>query len=74
MATFYVTYGLGSNLSKCYSVVEGKDYYDARSLVDAVTKGKFAFMYSTEDFQGQAEKHNLREVDLQPQIMGDLPE
>jgi hypothetical protein len=71
MANFYVTYGFGSNLAKRYSVVQGKDYRDARQLVDAVTKGKFAFMYSEEDFAGKAEKYNLTEVDLQPQVMGE---
>lgn len=67
----FVTYGCGSNLSGCYSVVEGKDYHECRAKVDEVTQGKFAFDYTEERFKGQAEKYGLKEVPLQPQVLDD---
>ena len=67
---FYVTYGGGTNLSHCFSVVEGEDYGAARAIVDEITGGKFAFMYSSEEFAGQQERWGLREVPLQAQIKG----
>ena len=65
----FVTYGLGGNLGRCYSVVEGLTRDVCERAARAGTEGKFAFTYSEEEFAGQAEKYNLREVPLQPQIL-----
>lgn len=67
----FITYGCGSNLCNCYSVVEGKDYSECRAHADEVTEGKFAFGYSEEKFKGQPEKYGLTEVPLQPQWFED---
>lgn len=67
----FVTYGCGSDLGMCYSVVEADTAQDARKIIEAVCRRDFAFTYSEEDFAGQAEKYGLTEVPLQPQIMLD---
>ena len=71
MAKFYVTYGIASNLARCYSMVEAETYDEARDHIDNVTAGKFAFCYNEIGFGNQIEKYNLRLVDLQPQILLD---
>ena len=63
----YVTYGMGSKLGKCYSVVEGLDYGVCRRMVEAGTNCEFAFDYTEEEFAGQVDKYGLTEVPLQPQ-------
>lgn len=68
---FYITYGFGSNLSKCYSEVEGVDYHAARTEVHRVAGVAWAFMYTSAEFEGQAEKYNLTKVPLQAQVMLD---
>ena len=45
---FYVTYSIGSNLARCYSVVIAKDYATAREWIHSVNKGAFAFCYDEE--------------------------
>lgn len=71
MKTFYITYGNNSLLRNCYSIVDAVDYTAAREIVHKVTNGKFAFMYSKEDWyeggKSQAEKYSLSLVSLQPQ-------
>lgn len=67
MAKFFVTYGSGSNLSGCYSVVDAQTYGTARAHVSVVTRNKFAFMYDEKAFEGQIEKYQLTEVPLQAQ-------
>ena len=66
---FYVTYGFGSNLANCYSVVPSVDYASARAEVDKVTGGAFAFIYDEDEFRGQAEKYGMTNVALQAQVM-----
>lgn len=74
LKNFYVTYGNGSNLASCYSVVQALDEETARNAVFNVTKGHHAFiydethwtLYGTKD-ETQAEKYGLTIVDLQPQ-------
>lgn len=66
---FYITYGFGSNLANCFSVVEGENYGVARKEVDTVTSGKFAFMYDEKEFAGQQERYRLTEVPLQAQAV-----
>lgn len=66
--TFYVTYGHGSNLRDCYSVVEGEDYAECRRILHEAIGDNFAFMYSEEEFAGQVEDYNLRKVELQPHV------
>ena len=67
MAKFFVTYGTGTNLANCYSVIEADEYDQARQKAFEVTEGKFAFIYDEEQFFGQIEKWDLTEVELQPQ-------
>ena len=64
----YITYGNGTNLRNNYSVIEGESYSECRQIADEVTGGKFAFDYPEIAFAGQAEKYNLTEVPLQPQV------
>jgi len=64
----YVTYGCGSNLAGAYSEVEAEDYEAARKKIFERTKGKFAFMYTEEEFEGQVDKYNLIKVALQQQV------
>ena len=65
---FYITYGFGSNLSKCYSEVEGVDYHAARTEVHRVAGTDWAFMYTATEFRGKAEEYNLTKVPLQAQV------
>ena len=67
MAKFFVTYGTGTNLANCYSVIEADGYEQARQKAFEVTEGRFAFMYDEWQFKGQPERYNLTEVELQPQ-------
>lgn len=67
MASFFVTYGSGSNLAGCFSVIESQTYGTARAVASRVTRNKFAFMYTEKDFAGQVEQYNLTEVPLQAQ-------
>lgn len=69
MNTFYISYGLGSNLAKNFSKVLAPDYGQARSLVDDVTQGKFAFMYDNYQWNNMNQRCGLTEVALQPQIL-----
>lgn len=51
----FVTYGGGTDRRNNFYVVEGKDYNECRSKVEAACGPKFAFMYTEEDFAGQEE-------------------
>lgn len=61
----YVTYGFGSNLKNCYSVVEGEDIPDCYKTISNVCGTKYAFAYTEERFKGQPEAYELTEVPLQ---------
>lgn len=65
----FVTYGFGSNLWNCYSEVDVPAEIDVRTYVFAKTLGKFAFMYSEEqwtiDGVTQQQLYNLEKVELQ---------
>lgn len=74
MNKFYVTYGFGSNLSGCYSEVEGEDYSEARATVDEATGGKFAFMYDETQYASAILRWNLKKVPLQAQVKRSLLE
>ena len=63
----YITYGLGSKLRNCYSVIEGLDYQTCRRMAEAGTNREFAFDYTEDEFAGQAEQYGMKEVPLQPQ-------
>ena len=63
----YITYGLGSKLKNCYSVVECIDYETCRRMAIAGTNREFAFDYTEEDFGDMAEKYGMTEVRVQPQ-------
>lgn len=62
----YVTYGCGTNLKQCYSVVEAEDFDIAIEAVFAGTRGRHSTTYSEDRFAGMVEKWGLREVPLQP--------
>ena len=64
---FYVTYGFGSNLAGCYSVVKAQDYASAKAGVMVHTKGRFAFLYDAAQFAGQVEEYGLRRILFQAQ-------
>jgi len=66
---FYVTYGNGTNLAHCYSIVQAKDYDDARRQVVDICGYRFAFIYDAGAFKGQVETYNLQLAALQPQRM-----
>jgi hypothetical protein len=63
----FVTYGWGYDQGGHFSVVEGEDYADCRRKIDEVTNGQFAFAYTEEEFEGQAERYGYTEIPLQPQ-------
>lgn len=63
----YITYGLGSKLKNCYSVIEGLDYAVCHRMAEAGTNREFAFDYTEEDFGDMAEKYGMTEVPVQPQ-------
>lgn len=62
----YVTYGSGTRLRNCFSVVEAETPHAAYAKVHEVCGNKYAFAYSEKDFAGQEEKYCLTEVPLQP--------
>ena len=64
---FYVTYGIGSNLAKRYSVVLAKCIEEARDAAFAACGSMFCNLYTEEEFKGQAEAYGLSLVALQPQ-------
>jgi hypothetical protein len=65
---FFVTYGFGSNLARKFSVIKTESWRKAHDIAMEVTGGKFAFVYSEAEFEGQQERHSLVEVPLQAQI------
>jgi hypothetical protein len=66
----YVTYGFGSNLAGCFSIVEGESWEACNKIIEEVTKMQFAFRYTERDFlnNNMQGKYGLVQVDLQPQI------
>lgn len=62
----YVTYGIGTNLNGCYSVVEGDNYDGCLAKIREATQLKYAFDYSEEEGPKLVDKYNLRQVPLQP--------
>lgn len=65
--TMYVTYGLDTQQAFNYSVVRGSSPEDCREKVFKTTGGRFAFMYTGEQFEGQPEDYGLTEIPLTPQ-------
>ncbi len=63
----YVTYGFGSNLRNCYSVVEANNIPMAYDIIHEVCGPDYAFAYTEDHFAGQVEKYGLTEVPLQAQ-------
>lgn len=66
--TLYVTYGYGSNLKDCYSLVQGSSWKACYDRINEVTSGQYAFTYPAKEFEGQVERYGLREVPLQAQV------
>lgn len=65
-----VTYGCGTNLGGCYSVVYGESYDEVMSDIFSVTNGEFAFTYIDEDdIDRQIKEYGLKEVKLQSQVV-----
>ena len=62
----YVTYGCGTRLRNCFSVVEAEFLSDAYKHVKSICGNKYAFAYIEKDFEGQPEQYGLTEVPLQP--------
>ena len=65
-----VTYGFGSNLRNCYSVVEGETLTEIMNKIESVCGRDYAFVYYEGEIPKQAEKYGLFEVPLQRQQMG----
>jgi hypothetical protein len=73
MKKFYVTYGMGTNLGYCFSIVEADNYAHARNILHRTIGSKFAFCYTEsewilDDGKTQQERYKLREVPLQAQV------
>jgi hypothetical protein len=68
MNKYFVTYGFGSNLGQCYSMVEAENYSEARNLIHEITDGAFAFCYDEKEFEGQVADYNLSLIPLQKQV------
>lgn len=66
--TLFVTYGYGSNLADCYSVVRGSSWKECHDRISEGTSGQYAFTYTPKEFEGQVERYGLREVPLQAQV------
>ena len=67
MTKLYVTYGCGTNLADCFSVIEApsmQECYDKLQVIE----GKYSFTYDSDHFVGHAEKYGLTEVPLQKMI------
>lgn len=65
-----VTYGCGTNLNNCYSVVSGSNYENVMAFIARVTKGKYSFTYiGQEEIDRQVALYNLKQVPLQPQVI-----
>jgi len=65
---YYITYGCGTNLAGCYSVVKAQDYVSMRQAVHALIGQDFAFVYCDNEFEGQIKEYGLRRVPLQRQV------
>jgi DNA-directed RNA polymerase subunit M/transcription elongation factor TFIIS len=63
----FVTYGFGSNLGGCYSVVEKDTMAEAIREVHAVCGSGYAFTYEEKEFDEAIKRWNLVEVPLQSQ-------
>lgn len=72
MIRLYVTYGFGSNLGQCFSIVEAETEEAAREKIEQVTRRQYAFVYIEKDWamgdnDNQQTAYGLREVPLQAQ-------
>jgi len=61
-----ITYGSGTPLKDCYSIVEGKTYAACRKEIFRITEGKYSMDYPYEDYAYMIEEYNLKQVPLQP--------
>ena len=65
-----VTYGCGTNLGNCYSLVSASSYEDGMALISSTTGGEYAFSYTDEaDIARQIEAYGLKKVPLQKQVV-----
>lgn len=65
----YITYGIGSNLKDCYSVIKGKNLAECLQKIMKATGNNYAFSYTEEDFMRMREKFPMQCVPLQPHII-----
>lgn len=68
MAKFFITYGNGTNLRNCFSIIEAEFESGAREILKEHIENKYAFIYTADEFAGQVEQFGLEEVPLQPQV------
>ena len=61
-----VTYGCGTPLENCYSLVDGDTYEDCRKEIFRVTEGKYSIDYPYDEYAYMIQEYNLKEVPLQP--------
>jgi hypothetical protein len=66
---FFVTYGNGSNLKDCYSIVEAKDMKEAREKIHEEIGQDFSFCYEIRFLKAQISNYGLQEVPLQRHVM-----
>lgn len=65
-----VTYGCGTNLGNCYSLVSASSYKEGFKIISDVTDGMYAFTYTDEaDIARQVKMYGLKKVDLQKQVV-----
>lgn len=66
----YITYGIGSNLSNCYSVASGKNLEDCMEKIRKKTGNRYAFNYFEEDFKVIQDRYGpMLQVPLQPHVI-----
>lgn len=70
MNLYFVTYGNGSDQANNFSVVEAEDYREALDQIAEVCGNAFAFCYTEQEFDGQAERYGLTRIPLQKQTRG----
>ena len=62
MERYFFTFGFGSEDKDKYFVIDAIDYIEARRIMFERFGTKWAFQYSEQEFDGQAEKYDLTEL------------
>lgn len=66
---YYFTFGHNTNLKSCYIKIEASNYMLARAAMILEYKGQYAFQYTEEQFEGQAEAYDLIEVPIGTELV-----